>query len=799
MCCFCFAQTKPSALQGKVLMENKDAAEAATIVLLKAADSTVVRSSLADRNGAFTFANISAETYLLLATSIGCSKVYSGPFKITAGQSIVAPDIVLKLINSQLKEITVVARRPYIEVKPGKIVLNVQNSLTAEGNSVYDVLKQSPGVHVNSGSEALIINGRQPALITIDGNPTNLTNEDLVNLLRGMQSSNVEQIEMISSASAKYDASGGGIINIISKKGKNIGTNGTVTVGGGYGQYYKSRAGIVFNNRTAKLNVFGNYTFEDNKTGRYIKTDRDINYNDILSNYNVDYNNTQKSYNHNFKVGADYTVSSNQTIGFLVSGIIREDDFLKDNNLKISNQNKLDSVIIAKSTLDRGTSFLNYNINYNGVLDKSGRSLSADVTYSTYKRHSNEYITNNFYTPAGAKYRDSLQLENISPSEIHIWTSKIDFVNPLSKTSRLEAGVKYNHIQSDNDLIFGPLVNKTYQADPNFTNRFVYTEIVSAGYLNYLNKIGKFDITAGLRAEKTNSTGRSIGLNLNSVTNENNYFNLFPQVQVNYQADKKNGFNISFNRGIHRPDYQDINPFLYYTDLYDYTSGNPDLKPEYTSSLQLSHTYNSTFITTLYYNVTKDAYDFPIYEQNDSSKVNITIRRNFGKIFVYGGSFYAPVQFNHWWSASFNLDASYQHYVAYAVNGSFNKGSQDIIFNSTQNFAVSSTIAAEVSGRYESPTLYGVNQLKQSYTVNAGIGKQLFNKRGNLKLTVIDIFNSDRDRYHTQYQNVDLTGINKRETRRVLLNFTYRFGKSSVKSASKHNTGSDDELRRTGS
>ena len=799
MCCFTFAQTKPSAIQGKVLMESNEAAEAATIVLLKAADSSIVRSSLADRAGAYVFTGIKPDTYLLLATSIGCSKVYSGPYKVSDGQSTIAQNIILKLINSQLQEVKVVARKPYVEVKPGKIVLNIQSSVVAAGNSVYDVLKQAPGVRVNTGNEVLTIVGRQPALITINGKPTNLNGDDLVNLLRSMQSSNIDQVELITSTSAKYDASSGGVINIIQKKGTNIGTNGSVTAGFGYGKYYKSRAGIVFNSRTNKLNVFGNYSLDDNKTGRYINTNRNINYDNTLSNYNVDYNNTQQSYNHNFKLGADYSLSPKQTIGFLVSGIVREDDFLKDNNLKISNQHKLDSVIIAKSTLDRGSSFLNYNINYDGALDKSGKNLAVDVDYSTYKRHSNEYITNNFYTPSGTKYRDSLQLQNLSPSNIHIWTAKVDYINPLSKTSKLEAGVKYNNVKSNNNLIFGPLVNQTYTADPNYTNRFIYTEIVSAAYLNYMNKIGKFDFTAGVRAEKTTSNGSSIGVSSKpTVTNGNNYFNLFPQTQLNYQINKNNALSLSYNRGIHRPDYQDINPFLYYTDLYDYVSGNPNLKPEYTNSIQLSHTYKETFITTLYYNVTNDAYDFPIYEQNDSSKVNITIRKNFGRIFVYGASFYAPVQFNSWWNASFNLDASYQRYTAYAVNGYFNKSMQDIIFNTTQNFTLSSTLLGEITGRYESPTLYGVNELKQSYTVNAGIGKQVLNKRGSLKLSVIDIFNSDRERYHILYQNVDLMGVNKRETRRVMLNFTYRFGKTSVKSATKRNSVGDEELRRTG-
>jgi hypothetical protein len=156
------------------------------------------------------------------------------------------------------------------------------------------------------------------------------------------------------------------------------------------------------------------------------------------------------------------------------------------------------------------------------------------------------------------------------------------------------------------------------------------------------------------------------------------------------------------------------------------------------------------------------------------------------------------VQFNSWWNASFNLDASYLRYVAYAVYGNFNKASQDVIVSTTQNFTMSSTLTGEVSGRYETPTLYGVNQIRQSYTVNAGLSKQVFGKRGNLKLSVIDIFNSDRERYRVLYQNIDLTGLSKRETRRVMLNFTYRFGKTTVKSASKHNTGNDDEQRRTG-
>ncbi|AYL97190.1 outer membrane beta-barrel protein [Mucilaginibacter celer] len=798
--CVAYAQTKAPVIQGKVFTDSHQPAEAATVILFKvnAPDTSILRSGIVNPSGVFEFTDLKPGTYLVQASQIGYSKIYSGPHHLTAGQTLTTPDIVLKPSNQQLQEVKVVARKPRIEVKPGKITLSIQNSILAEGNSAFDILRQSPGVRVNS-NETLSVTGRQPAMVLIDGRPTNLSGDDLATMLRSMQSSTIDQIEVISSPSAKYDASGGGVINIILKKGKNLGTNGTITAMAGYGKYYKSTVGIVFNHRDKNLNIFGNYTFDANKSARTINTRRSILFDDVLSNYNVDYNNIQTTRNHNFKLGADYTINPKQTIGFLIFGIVREDDFTKHNNLKIINRGKLDSMINARSNLDRGSSYLNYNINYNAKLDSSGKSLSADANYSTNHRHSNEYITNTFLTPQGNSYRDDLDLENLSPAKIHIWTAKVDYVNPLTKTSKLEAGAKYSHVNSDNDLVFGPKVNGSYQPDVRFSNRFLYKETVSAAYLNYLNKIGAWDITAGVRAENTSTSGSSWAINqVTPRVNTNSYFNVFPQVQVNYDVDKKNTLGVGYNRGIHRPMYEDINPFLYYTDLYDYRAGNPNLKPEFTNTIQLSHTYNQSISTQIYYSITNDAYDFPVYLQNDSSKVNITIRNNFGQVFTYGASFYAPAQITKWWNADFNVDAMYVRYKAYARYGNFNRAKQDIILSTTQTFSITGTTTAEILGRYETPTIYGVNNLKSSYSVNVGISRQILNKLGTLKLTVMDIFNTDRVRNYAIYQNINLSETSKRDTRIVRLNFSYRFGKSTVKSATKRNTGNDDERRRTG-
>ncbi|HEY8782852.1 MAG TPA: TonB-dependent receptor [Mucilaginibacter sp.] len=791
LCTNACAQAPGSAIRGKIVTENASPAEGSTIVLLKYKDSSIVSSAITNKDGLFQFSGIQPGNYLLLVRAVGYIKSYTGPYRVAAGQAIITADIILKASSTTLKEVSVVSNRPDIEVAPGKITLNVQNSLLAEGNSAFDILRGSPGVRVEDHNISIV--GRQRALVTIDGKPTNLSIEDLIGVLKGMQSNTIDRIELITGGSAKYDASGGGIINIVSRKGKNTGINGAVTGTAGYGKYYKSNAGIVFNDRTDKFNVFGNYNYSDNKTFHDFTNDRSINFNDIISSYNTGYNSVQKHSDNVFSLGTDYYLSPDQTIGFLVTGLITDANIIKNNNLKIYNQSVLDSTITANSNLNRHISRVNYNFNYNGKLDKAGKTLSGDFNYTTYNRSSAEYITNDFYNASGNTYRDPLLLQNLSPSNIHIWQALVDFTDPLSKTSKLEVGLKYSNIVSNNDLSLDSLVNGAYQSYPMFTNHFIYTENVNAAYLNYDNKFDKFDLTTGLRAEQTIAKGNSVtsGQIVNS-----NYTDLFPHVLLTYQYDEKHDFSFGYNRGIRRPDYEMINPFLYYVDRYDYRSGNPYLKPQYANAIELSYNYNKTLVTTLYGTIINNAYDFPFYEQNDASKVNVNTNVNLGIVYNYGVRFFAPVVFTNWWNADFSVDASYQRYVSYPINGNLDKGSQDIILTSNQHFIISQTISAEIFGWYESPNFYGVNQIKAEYHVDAGISKQLFNKRGSLNLSATDIFNTLRDRTYTNYQNLNMTGTDKVETQVVKLTFTYRFGKTSIKSAS-HHTGNEEEQKRT--
>jgi iron complex outermembrane receptor protein len=790
-----YAQTGSSGLHGKVFEEKHLAAEAATVILLAAADSSIIKSTICNEKGIFKF-DTKPGKYLLLISKIGYDQSLTGPCTVIPDKDIAVGEINLTLHLPQLEAVSITAQRSYIEVKPDRIILNVQSSIISGGESAFDLLRQAPGVHADNKGGISII-GRSNALVTIDGKATQLTGQDLVDYLQSLPASMIEHLVLISNPSAKYDAAGGGIINFEMKKGTNAGTNFTVSTSAGYGKFGKGSAGLIFNNRRGKINIFGNYNYGDRKTDHAFITNRIINYKGNVNEYDVNYYATQQGYVHNFRIGTDYALSTKHTIGVLVSGTINDDDFVKNNVLNVTNNGVLDSTISTKSKLNRGLNNLSYDINYTGKLDTMGKLLTVDVTYNDINRHSSEYIDNYFYNSALVNYRPALKLQNLSPASINILAAKVDYVNPLSKTARIEGGLKFSWVQSDNNLIFGPEVNGVYQSAPNFSSAFLYKENINSGYINYIGKLGQVDLIAGLRVEQSNTSGNGTSaLMVSSV--KKNYTDWFPQVQLNYQADAKNNFDISFNRGVNRAAYDAVNPFLYFTDLYDYRQGNPNLLPQYTNKIQISHTYNKKLMTTLYASVITNFYEFLDYVQNDSTKVSRSITQNFGTYSTYGLRFYVPVIFTNWWTGSFSADASYQRIKAYPKNGALDKGTQWISLYSEQNLSLSSTLSAQVSGDYESPGFYGIGQFKADYYVDAGISKKILNRNGRLSLGIKDIFNTHRDFSTIKYQNLNMTVYDKKETRLITLSFSYNFGNISLKNTTKHDTGNEDEQKRAG-
>lgn len=772
-------------------MQGNQAADAATVVLLNLPDSSVAKSALVNPKGTYQFTGLKAGDYLILATRLGYKKSYSPAYTLYGGQTLTAQTITLTALSNELKEVAIIGRKPYVEIRPGKMVINPSASIIADGQSALDILRQSPGVRVDN-SDNISLSGRQDALILIDGKATNLSGADLAALLKSTQGSNIDRMEIITSGSPIFDSSAGGVVNIIMKKGKNLGTNGTFTASAGYGNYYKANTGLLFNTRTKRYNLYGSYNLSANKTYKNFNTDRKISYEGTQSSYNTMYRSVYENLNHNFRLGTDFFISANQTVGFLVSGNLNNTDYQKNNSLAIYNQAVKDSTIKAYSTLDRDIHNFSYNLNYTGKLDSAGRTLVANATYSSNRRHSDEYITNTFFDGAGNIYRDPLLLQNLSPTKMHNFSALLDYSNPLRKGAKLEAGVKFSSTKTDNNLVFGPKVGTAYTIDDTYSSYFIYKERIGAGYLNYKGKFGKIDLTAGVRGEYTNSDGNSV---TEGEKTTRSYFNLFPTIFLNYHYNDKNDYALNFTRGITRPLYDKLNPFLYFIDLYNYQAGNAYLRPVFSNTISLTHTYNQEISTKIYATLATGA-TFPFYTQDDASKVLLNTDVNLGRVHTIGININAPLKFTNWWTSNYDIDASYQRYIADAQYGNFDRSTGDLIVITTQNFKLSNALSAELSGNYETPTLYGINRFKANYYANAGISMQILNKLGKLSLVASDIFKTKRDRTSTIYQNLNKYTVDWREYRIVTLNFSYRFGKRTVKSAARHRTGSEEEQRR---
>lgn len=785
-------QSQVSSIRGRVVTAPNASAEGVTILLLTSPDSAVFKAAISGKNGIFSLNNIKAGNYIVYVHKIGYAKYYSGKYHLD-GNDVEMGDITLQPLNKQLNEVAITARKDYVEVHPDKMVLNVDRNILATGNSVLDVLQTAPGVRIVDN--AVLFKGGQKALVAINGKPVGAMNdEQLADLLKSYPSSMISQVELIPNPPARYDAGGaGGVINIILKKSKDEGFKANFIQTASVGQDYKFNSSLNTNYRSGKFNVFANYSFAANKLPRLLDIDRNIDAAGQQTNIDVNYHSVSTIRTHTFNTGADYNLTPKQTLGVLFYGYSTQSGIDKSSMTYIRNNGALDSIITENSHVNRPIYNLNYNLNYRGSFGKDDRTtLSADVDYSTYNRRSFEDVRNNFYRADSSQYRDPLYYTDNSPSTIHIRSERVDFSQQLTKNSSLSAGLKNSQVNSDNTISFAQQNDSTknFLPIPSLSDHFIYIEQINAAYGSYDDKFGKSDLTLGLRVEQTHSHGISYHPDKNVVSN---YTDFFPTIQLIQDIDKDNQLTIDFNRRIERPNYQDLNPFIGFISQYSYSTGNPFLNPNYTDTYEISDFYKQKYHAALRMLVTTN-FSSPVYEQNDSTKIVTTTYDNIGTRYAWEAEFYIPITLNNWWSMDADIDGAYERYVFNA--DSAHKTTFDFNVTLNQDFTLPGGIKAQVNTRYQAPLYYGTKQYCESFVAAAALSKPILQNRGTIRLAVSDIFNSDLYKYTSNYQNIDLTGREKAGSRFFTVGFTYRFGKQTVKSATKRVGGNDEDQKR---
>jgi len=789
-------QTTPAPagkINGSVITEQGKPADYATVTLLRAKDSSVVKSSLTNEAGIYTIERVNAGTYIIKATLMGYNKAFSSPVAIAVNAIIKVPVLQLAPATATLKAVSVTGTKPLIERKIDRTVMNVENSVLAAGNSAMEILERAPGVTVDK-DDNISLKGKQGVTVMMDGKLTYLSSAQLANLLRSTDGNTIQSIEIITNPSAKYDAAGNsGIINIKLKKNKSAGTNGSLAATGGYGQNHKASTSLNMNHKNGNLNVFGNYSYSNSKRPQDINLNRAVNQGSKTTYFDENTDILGSRSAHNYKLGADYDLSKTNTLGIQVTGYNSASNANTFNNTLIS-PDKINTSAVT-TTNNRGSDRYNNitaNVNNRLVLDTAGKELSMDADYSHfYNKQSNNYSNNYFYADGNTLRTNSL-LRNSLPSKINIATFKADYTNPLGKTMKLEAGMKFSYVATNNDLRTDSILNNNWVTDAGRTNLYKYTENINAGYVNFSKSWKKTSLQAGLRAEQTNSKGDSKDIYDVRLINERHYLSWFPSVFVNQELSDKHSLGLNYSRRIDRPSYDDLNSFQQILNAYTYQQGNPNLKPQYTNSYELSYTYNKKYNATLGYSLTTDVM-VEIPEQNG---VNTFITRdNLAKQNNYSLNINAPFTITKWWSMNNNVTAFYLGFKTNTTKLNLDNGQFAGNGNSINTFILSKTVKMEGTFNYQSPLTYGLFHIRSQYGLDAGISKSFAEKRANLKFSVSDVFNTRKQNLTVRQGNINFDVFQKNETRVARLTFTYNFGNSKIQ-ARRHQSGADDEKSR---
>ncbi|MGC4101060.1 TonB-dependent receptor domain-containing protein [Ferruginibacter sp.] len=798
---FAAAQDNGRAKITALVNSNQQAAENATVELRKAKDSSLVKIALTDKSGAAVFEHIRFDQYIIKVSGVNFVPQYSKAFVLSADLQL--PAMNLQPAATQLSGVTVSSRKPFIQKLSDRIVVNVENSIVSAGSSAMDVLERSPGVNVDQ-NDNITLRGKSGVIVMVDGKPTPMTGSDLANYLKGLPSSAIERIDIITNPSAKYDAAGNsGIIDIRMKKDQRLGVNGTFTTGYGQGVYPKANIGSTFNYRNKKVNIFGNYNYAYRIGLNHLLLDRNFYENGTYNGGDLKDNYSKSPVSSNTaRLGMDFFPSKKTIIGFVVNGNFNHYTRDNDNSSIVLNpQKQATSTFRSYATNNDHANNSVANINFKHRFDSTGKELTADADYGVYNSTSLTVNATSYYKLDGTLLQPAYILDGDQNGKLSFKTAKVDYVNPLSKGSKWETGLKTSYVSSDNDAKFFDVSNGTPQNDVNKTNHFLYKEYNNAGYINFSKEFKQFDVQLGLRGEHTKiSTEQKVG----NVKFDSSYFQLFPSAFFNYKLKEDQTLGLSVSRRIDRPGYSQLNPFLFLIDVTTYATGNTYLLPQLTWSYELSYTLKNLNFSVSYSH-TKDDQNitlarfkevFPNIPSADNVTVQIPI--NLKSSDYFGLSLSTPIKITKWWNMVNNGNIYYQKYNGNFSGTTLNNGKPAADIRTNNTFTFKKGWTAELNANLNTGGQYGFMVLDPQWGIATGVQKLILKNKGTLRFNITDIFWTNLPKAVITYNNYVEKWHAYRETRVANLTFSYRFGNNKVQAARRRTTASEEERQRAG-
>lgn len=784
-----------NSLFGSLHDESRQSVVSANVLLLNAKDSTLYQGVLSSSEGMFQFSNVPAGNYLLKCSMVGLKPYYSNTIILDdRGDKTVLDPIVMQASTSVLDEVSVVAKRPFLEQKIDRTVVNVANSITQAGGTALQVLQRSPGVQVNLLNKTISLAGKQGIVLMINGKMTRMPADVVVDMLNGMNADNIDRIELIHTPPANFEAEGNaGIIHIILKKSGDEGLNGGYSANAGYGFGGKYGGGGYLNYRKKKMNWFGAYNYNYNLNPQVFTNYRGLTQNgDFLETETYSDRPHTPTVTQDARLGADFQITKKTVLGFLGTFMDRNWYMEAVNGVTYTRNGVVESRLRMPNSETNHSRSVSANVNINHTINEN-HSLNFDADWIQFdiNNPSNYQIQPIGMNNPVPEYQ--LRIQKNTP--IKVGVVKADYTIQLNNNSQIELGGKITSMRFVNDVRVDSMpAQKDWVIMEYLSSLFRLNESVGGSYASFSTKIDeKTDFKAGLRYEYTRT-------NLGSETMPNvvdrKYGSWFPSVFLTRKISENQSLNASFSRRITRPQIAWLAPWLIFSDPTTLQGGNPALQPSFTDAVQLNYRLK-TLNMGISYSITDQPMSYvpgvdPVSNRQLDRPENLDKERTLS---AFVNMPFHPVK---WWEMSNNVYLNTTEILFQIEGKSLKINNITYGFNSTQTFQLPSAFTLEVSGNFNAPSYWGIAYWRATGSLNLGLEKNFGEKWGKLRFNASDLFLSSNWFGIAEQPEVNLLVKSSFQMaeRTLMLSWSNTFGNRKLKSARERQTGAAEELRR---
>ena len=765
-------------ISGTVFNAEKEPLSFVNVLLFEENNETPLKGTTTGADGSFLFEEVDKGGYVLEFTMIGFQKKQ---LSIQVSSENNLGNIILLQEEESLDEITVKAKRPFIQRANGKLIFTVENSSLSTG-SAYELLSKTPGVIVLGPSTQI---KNRPTTVYFNGRRIYLSSSEINSFLKNLDAASIKSVEVITNPGPEFDAESGTVLNIITSKAINPGYKGSLS--GNYRQavFAKYQIGTSHFFKNNWLNLYGSYSYSPRKENKdqdtYIRFTR-LDPSETSAIWESDFNRITRSYAHQANMVADIDFDENNSLNVTASLLSSPDkEFNNQQFTSIFGPNReLDSTFATRSLVLNDTRNISAAAEYKAHFREKGPSLTVGGGYINYNSDQSQTLKSDYELPDGT-FLNSIQFNTLSFQDTDILTAYADFNTPVI-TGDLVVGVKYSDIDTRSGLDFFDVLNGAPEFNGGLSDIFEYRESIFAAYFNFDKSWENWRFSAGLRGENTDVNGDSASLGL---VNTQSYFKLFPSASLRHNWTEQHSMELSYARKIQRPRYQSLNPFRYFVNENNFNVGNPNLVPAIDDKLTLSYSYKNSLFIEAYYQSIDNSLEILNFQDNE----NFTIRQldaNILNFKQYSFDVIYSSSFTERWFASLITSTYYLENEFLAL-----ESEQTSYTNSTMgffgqaysqySFDKEGSLLSELTVRYISNLISGSLDYNNIFNTSFSIRKTFWNKSAQVSIGVDDIFNTNNVKVVSRYFNQDNSYFARPESRMFWVGFRYNFGNYALK------------------